>query len=404
MGFVSASPNEYLVTGQGGKIVNRGSGIQVYLWPGSTYVLIPSTKQEALFEMTQETKDGIPLHFKGIVIYRISDPVSAAMSFDFNDDEGVTTINSMLRDICLGELRATVSGMTMNECIEQRKTVLTAAVDNALKSSVFNQESTGGSRWGIELELAQVAQVYIMDSGLRKQLEAEVRNEIRSKSDQSDIHLQEQIKLTQLASDRQVQEQRQQTEKDAIRQKEEIQLAQLASNRQIQEQRQQAEKDAIRQREEIELANLQVKRRLQKQNQEAENEAVLLGVEAFKLNEQAAREKVEAETPVRLLQIEKQKEISERELELRKVEMLVRELEVSRDMLLEKARQELRKEILPVEQIPEIADSLSNVFRDANLNVWGSDNQLFASVLPLMSAVSEMLKNGIPNPAKTKPD
>lgn len=49
MAFATASPNQYLVVGEKGKVANRGTGIRVFLWPGSTYVLIPSTKQEAFF-------------------------------------------------------------------------------------------------------------------------------------------------------------------------------------------------------------------------------------------------------------------------------------------------------------------------------------------------------------------
>lgn len=366
MAFATAHPNEYLVIGKGGKVINRGTGIRVFLWPGSTFVLIPSTKQEALFEMTQETKDGIPLHFKGIVIYRISDPVAAAMSFNFSDDTGITEINALINNICRGELRATVSGMTMNECIEQRKTILTIAVDRALRETVEGKQDGAGLGWGIEVELAQVAQVYIIDTNLRKQLEAEVRNEIRSKSDQSDIRTQEEIKLAQIASDRQIQEQRQVIDKDAIRQK-----------------------------EEIELANMLVRRRLQKQKQETENEGIQLQLETMKLTEEAAREKVETETPVRLLKIEKDHEIRGRELELRKIELQVREIEMQRDLLLERARHEMRKEILPMEQVPEIANSLSGVLKDAHLTMMGSENQLLSSLLPVMNIVSDALKEAL---------
>ena len=109
MAFATASSNKYLVVGHNGKVINKGTGIQVFLWPGSTYVLIPSTKQEALFEMTQETKDGIPLRFKGIVIYRIIDPVITSMSFNFSSGKGLEEINTLINNICLGELRAVVS-------------------------------------------------------------------------------------------------------------------------------------------------------------------------------------------------------------------------------------------------------------------------------------------------------
>ena len=42
-------------------------------------MLVPATKQEATFEFTQETKDGIPLRFKGVIIYRITDPAAAML-------------------------------------------------------------------------------------------------------------------------------------------------------------------------------------------------------------------------------------------------------------------------------------------------------------------------------------
>jgi hypothetical protein len=69
MPFITANPNEYLIVGHQGQIVNRGVAARAFLWPGTPYVLLSSTQQEAPFEMTQESRDGIPLRFKGIVVY-----------------------------------------------------------------------------------------------------------------------------------------------------------------------------------------------------------------------------------------------------------------------------------------------------------------------------------------------
>lgn len=372
MAFATAGPNQYLVVGQHGKVTNRGTGVQMFLWPGTTYVLIPSTKQEATFEMTQETKDGIPVRFKGIVIYRIIDPVISAMNFNFSDGNGLEEINALINNICLGELRAVVSGMTMQECIEQRKTVLTASVDQALRKVVAEQEAGSSSRWGIDLELVQVAQVFVVDPGLRKQLEAEVRNEIRSKSDQADIRTQQEVNLAQIAAERLIREQKQITEKDAIRQK-----------------------------EEIEMANIQVRRRLQKQNQEVEKEAIVLAAEKFRLEMETAKEKEETETPVKMLRIQNQHTVLNRELEMRMVETQVQEQKVKRDILLDKAQQELRKDILPIEQVPLLAESLSKVFNDSHLSFVGSENQILASILPLIHLVSETVKDSMTVNGKT---
>ncbi|PKO14549.1 MAG: hypothetical protein CVU39_13805 [Chloroflexi bacterium HGW-Chloroflexi-10] len=400
MAFATASPNQYLVVGEKGKVANRGTGIRVFLWPGSTYVLIPSTKQEAFFEMTQETRDGIPLRFKGIVIYRIIDPVTASMSFNFSAGKGINEINALINNICLGELRAVVAGMTMQECIEQRKTVLTASIDRSLREVVALQESSTGSKWGIELELVQVAQVFIVDNELRKQLEAEVRNEIRSKSEQSDIQTHEKIELSQIASDRQIREQKMVIEKEVIQQKEDLELARIASDRQIREKKLITEKDAIRQKEEIDQANLHAFRRQQKENLEVEKETILLALEKFRLEQETAKEKVETETPVRLLQIKNQYAILKQDLEMRQLDNQVNDLEVEHIIALEKARQELRKEILPVEQVPEIANSLSNIFQDTNLSIIGSENQMLSSILPVLQVIADKVRDAIPGKEK----
>ena len=138
MPVVKAAPNEYLLIGRNGAIENKGSAVQVFLWPGTIHVLVPSTKQEAAFEFTQETRDGIPLRFKGIVIYRITDPVAAARLFRFDGKTGAAEISNLLTHICLGELRHAVSHMTMAECIEQRKTTLTAVVEAAMQQTIHD--------------------------------------------------------------------------------------------------------------------------------------------------------------------------------------------------------------------------------------------------------------------------
>jgi hypothetical protein len=84
MPFVKAKPNQYLVAGRNGVIKNYGTAVSTFLWPNTTFVLIPSTQQEAVFEMTQESVDGIPLRFKGMVLYRISAPEIVASRFDFS--------------------------------------------------------------------------------------------------------------------------------------------------------------------------------------------------------------------------------------------------------------------------------------------------------------------------------
>ena len=88
MGFIKAKPNEYLVVAKSGEIKNLGVASNTFLWPGQSSIFVPSTQIEAEFAMTQETKDGIPLRFKGIVVYHIKQPEIAAKLFNFSDDNG----------------------------------------------------------------------------------------------------------------------------------------------------------------------------------------------------------------------------------------------------------------------------------------------------------------------------
>jgi len=333
MPFVKVNPNEYLVVGRGGKAINYGTATGKFLLPGTTYVIIPSTQQETSFEMTQESLDGIPLRFKGIVVYRISVPEVAAKRFDFSRGLGHEEIKSMISHVCLGELRATVSHLIMKDCIEQRKTTLTDAVRNALDEVVGGSGADDG--WGVDIDVVQVAQVFIVDNELRRQLEAEVRNQIKSTSDLSDIH-----------------------------QQEEIQLARVVSER-----------------------------RLQQENLESEKQRVAINEETFLLQKGLEKNQTESDTPVQMLKMEHKMSLMKKELELRRLELEIKDLVVQGNMVEEKARQDLRKEILPLEQTPEIASALSQIFQGANLSVYGDATEsVFSTYVPLIELLINSLK------------
>lgn len=333
MPFVKAKPNQYLVAGRKGVIRNYGTAVSTFLWPNTTFVLIPSTQQEATFEMTQESVDGIPLRFKGMVLYRISAPETVASRFDFSTNYGQEEIKTMIAHVCLGELRAVVAHMTMKECIEQRKTTLTDTVRNALEQVINGKDGEKG--WGIEVEVVQVAQVFIVDNELRKQLEAEVRNQIKSTSELSDIKMQEAIELAKVTS----------------------------------------------------------KRRLHKEALETEKQRLDIAQQTMELQKRFETEQIEMDAPVQLLKIQRREELLNQELEMRKQEHEVKTLEAQTNILADKAKQDLRKEILPVEQIPEIARAVSQMLQGANLSVYGeSAGPLFTAVGPLVELLSTTLR------------
>ena len=329
MPFRKASPSEYLVVGHDGKITNYGIAAYEYIWPGWSFVRVPSNQQESAFEMTQESQDGIPLRFKGIVIFRIVNPEVTARLFNFSNPTGLQELRGLISHICLGELRAVVSHMTMKQCIEERKTTLTDTLKNTLQA-VLDDPDKG---WGIVMDVVQVAQVFIVDNELRRQLEAEIRNEIRSKSELAELQAQESVRLAQIASER----------------------------------------------------------RIQQEGVETEIQRVTMEREKSRLQQELERDLVEMETPVQLLKIEKQVSVYEAEKQMRELENQVKTLEVENGMILERAQQSLRKEILPLEQLPQVAESVSRIFQGANLSLYGEGAALLSTLAPLVDFLAKSI-------------
>jgi hypothetical protein len=341
--------------------------------PGAIYVLVPSTKREATFEFTQETRDGIPLRFKGIIIYRIIDPMAAARLFDFSDEAGIGQITTLLTHVCLGELRHAVSHMTMAQCIEERKTTLSGVADAALQTTIRKADGETND-WGITVEVAQVAQVFIVDTHLRQQLEAEVRNEIKLKSDQSDLRTREETRLTEMASEGRVEEQKLASDMEGLRRQEELELSQLARQR-----------------------------RMQAENVATERQALQLERERFHAEMEAEQDRVNTEAPVRKLRIATESEVLRDELAMRTLQNQVKALDVEHDLLLPRAEQELRRAMLPLEQAPQIVEAASRVLQGTNLSIYGESAQLLGQLGPVFEilgrAVMQATQASLQQPA-----
>lgn len=402
MPFVKAQPNEYLVVGRGGKITSYGQAASAFIWPRSTHVLIPSTQQEAPFEMTQESKDCIPLRFKGIVIYHIADAEHAARQFNFARKGGIEEINTLIKHICLGELRATVARLSMEECIEQRKTTLTNTVASALREAIQGTGERPG--WGIIVDVVQVAQVFIVDQEVRRQLEAEVRNSIKMKSDLSDLQVRENVQRAEAAAKRRLQ----QEQLEADREKSAIDHEKL-SLRKAYEQAEIEVRNSVKlkndlsdleMRENVQRAEAAAQRRLQQEQLEAEREKTAIEHQKLALRNAYEQAEIEANHPLEQLRVEKEVQRLHKQLEKRVLDNRFEELKVQATMLAEQARHQLRKEILPLEQIPALAEAVRGMFQGMNLSVIGQDMPLLTSLMPLVDLVTQKLREGVQPPAK----
>jgi len=76
-GFVAAQPSEYLIAYRNGQLRDKvsGQGGRCFKLPWDTVALVPTTLKEVVFQANQITNDNVDVRLRGMVIYRISDPL-----------------------------------------------------------------------------------------------------------------------------------------------------------------------------------------------------------------------------------------------------------------------------------------------------------------------------------------
>ena len=395
MRHVKANAGEFLVLGRRGRLRNLGPAGGTWLLPGSTWVKVPSTKQEAHFELTQESKDGIPLRLKGIVLYRVVDPVAAARAFPFAGGDGEAQIQQLVEHVCLGELRDVVSRLSMQTCIEERKTTLSRTVAEALaRVATGGAEGEGGS-WGVALDLVQVAQVFVVDVELRAQFETELRGEIEARSEEASVLSSERMELARLTSKRRLLETEGEGDRQAQRlARERRELHEAAETERIEGEarlRATAARAEIDAEEQAKLARELSSRRLAEAELETARERARITEARLALDLALEKVRLEAEAPVRELELELAARRAGLEVETRRAQSAARALEVEQDLLRRRAEQELEKEILPLRQVPEVAGALSRLFDGADLSIYGAE----AAWAPMLQSLVGLVARGL---------
>lgn len=327
MEFVKATPNEYLVVAKNGKIKNLGVARSTFLWPGNSHILVPSTQIEAEFAMTQETKDGISLRFKGIVVYHISNPELSALKFDFSSDKGINEINRIIANVSLGELRDKVSHMSMESCINERKTTLSQAITQELDKVVQS--------WGVEVNVAQVAQVFIVEEEIRRQLESEVRNSLRTSSELFDIKTEEEIFRENAAS------------------------------------------------------------KLRRKQDEFENEKERMRIfyEQKKLELENKQKEMALQTPLKIFEAEQDMLSMQKMIEVYELQEKMNALKAKANLAIEIEQNRVRKDMIQIQQLPQIAESVSQMFQGANLTFYKDSSDVMSGVKPMMDMLAKAIKS-----------
>ncbi len=225
--YVSIRPDEYVIHyGRGGRVRHCGRGISFFCWPGETYIAVPSTLRDVNFCADQITKEKQGVRVQGFMAYRIDDfekayqtldlrsrsakvLMSAEKNVDNNEyssknrettfkldpNDSLAKTDLVLRRLAESVVRHEVSNKTVDEMISEREAVI---------ESMKDQIAPTVARWGLVVETIEFTEVWIRSKSLFENLQAEYRNEMRLKAEQSTAATEQDIAESRLASEREI--------------------------------------------------------------------------------------------------------------------------------------------------------------------------------------------------------
>lgn len=225
--FVSVRPDEYVIHyGRGGRVKHCGRGISFFCWPGETYIAVPSTLRDVNFCADQITKEKQGVRVQGFMAYRIDDFEKAYQTLDLRSrsakvllsaesnvtnneyasknrettfkldpNDALAKTDLVLRRLAESVVRHEVSNKTVEEMISEREAVI---------ESMKDQIAPTVARWGLVVETIEFTEVWIRSKSLFENLQAEYRNEMRLKAEQSTAATEQDIAESRLASEKEI--------------------------------------------------------------------------------------------------------------------------------------------------------------------------------------------------------
>jgi regulator of protease activity HflC (stomatin/prohibitin superfamily) len=225
--FVSINPDEFVIHyGRGGRIKHTGRGVSFFCWPGETYIAVPSTIRDVNYVADQITCEKQGVRVQGFLAYRIDDFQLAYQTLDlksrsarvlmsaekcieatdYSTKTSETTYNLdpndrlaktdlILRRLAESVVRHEVSNKTVEQMIGEREAVI---------ESMKEQIAPTVAKWGLVIETIEFTEVWIRSKTLFQDMQAEYRNEVRKKAEQSTCETERQVTETRLENEREI--------------------------------------------------------------------------------------------------------------------------------------------------------------------------------------------------------
>ncbi len=205
-GRVSAKPSEYLIKIRKGRVVRHGPGLSVFLWPGDSATVLPTSIQRAAFTADQITSEKVGVAVTGIAVYRVADPLLAFRMLDFSDGQrSLDQLGAILRDMFIGAARRLVATMTVEQCLTRRKESIAQELMREIQPVVSGQgrsDDATDQGWGIVIDTIEIQDVRILSERVFADLQAPYRAALELSSRRSQVQRDEEVHLREVEATR----------------------------------------------------------------------------------------------------------------------------------------------------------------------------------------------------------
>lgn len=290
MGFVSAKPSEYLIFYRRGKLMERrsGQGARAFKWPWDTVAIVPTTLKEVIFQANQITVDNVDVRLRGIVLYRICDPLRIYKLINFSYRQAAEAkLARMIADMCRSTAKWLVANMNVEECLRRRK----EEIAQALKKEVASVVSRDGPKgWGLEIITIDIQDIYIQDEELFSALQAKFKAEKDREAKLAQLEMSRDVEKRTISTQRELEEERHNQAMEKARMSANFQLAEIEMKTKNDEEQFKLDRFRVEQNEQIEVFKVKQEQSRELVRKEAERERAVIQAESQRImNEEEVR-------------------------------------------------------------------------------------------------------------------
>lgn len=295
-GWVSARPSEYLVVFRGGKVAQAlcRQGGRFFKWPSDAYAIVPTTLKEVVFHANQITIDSVDVRVRGMVVFRIADPLRISRLINFTDRQaGEAKLAQMISDMCRSLAKWLVANLQLEQCIRRRKEEIATAL-------MREMAPLASEKWGVEIVTLDVQDVFVQDAAVFEAMQVGFRTEKQREAEMARLEAERALQTRRLSSERALEKERQELALEKARRDAEVELARLELLRKKDEEESRRERLRAEQQDALADEKLSRERARALSAAEGERERALIAADARRITAdeatRALREQLAAES------------------------------------------------------------------------------------------------------------